>query len=202
MKIIACEQRSEEWFQARLGKPTASRFSEIITPTGKPSKSAEKYMSELLADYLAGEPADSKETTHYMDKGTEYEDEARKQFQFIYDIDVEQVGFCLADNEKYGCSPDGLIDNDGGIEIKVRKSNVLVEHYLKGMPSKVKCQIQGSLLITGRKYWYYHAYHEKLYPFTVKVERDEEFIGKMEKALEEFCKELEKKKEKLKDWKV
>jgi len=202
MKTIDCIQGSEEWHKARLGIPTASRFDSIITPTGKPSKQADKYVDELIAEWLAGQPLDMGEITHWMQIGIDSEQQAREQFAFITDKDVECVGFCLEDQERYGASPDGLISQDEGLEIKCVKPSTLVSYYRDGFPKKYTPQIQANMLVTERHKWHFIAYNSMMKPFRCIVERDDKYIDEMTKLLNDFLGKLEDEKEKLKEWKV
>ena len=202
MKILAIEQKSEAWFQARLGKVTASKVSNIITPTGKKSTSAQNYMDELLAEYIAGKPIDVMEPTAWMAHGNEFEAEARSAYSFITDNEVKEVGFCMDDNETMGISPDGLIDPDGGLEIKCVKGSTLISYYRKGFPLTYKPQVMMSLYVTGRKWWDFMAYHQNLRPYIERINRDDEYIELMGKFLVEFNEKLAKAKDDLKEWRV
>jgi len=202
MKIIDCLQCSPEWFAARLGIPTASRFDKIIAPGGAPSKSADGYMNELLAEYLAGSPIDAEDTTHWMERGSLLETVARVQYEFLTDNTVEQVGFCLDDSGKWGCSPDGLIDEKGMLEIKCPKHTTIIEYYRNGFPKKYTPQVQGQMWVTGRSWCDFFAYHPQLKPFMVRVDRDDEYIGKMEKEMIAFCDKLDEAKKDLEGWKL
>lgn len=129
MKIIDCVQGTDEWMKHRVGVPSASRFSEIITNGGDPSKSRTKYMYQLAGETLCGE----KEPTYQsraMLNGIEREEEAREFYEFLYDVEVQQVGFCLSD-DGYGCSPDGLIGEDEGQEIKCPNLATHVEYLVR-----------------------------------------------------------------------
>jgi len=202
MKIIDCVQKSDEWFQARLVIPTTSRFSDIVTSKGEPSKSATKYIDELLAEWIAGKPIDQRNPTQWMEHGTETEAEARKTYEFIACETVLEVGFCTSDDGSVGCSPDGLIREDGGLEIKCPMGKTLIEYYRTGFPSGYKAQVQGSLWITGREWWDFMAYHEEMTSFIVRVEPDEVFIKKLSEQMEIFNAKLEAQKKLLEGWKI
>jgi len=162
MIIIKCEQGTEEWFQARLGIPTASEFSKIITPAKmEPSRSADGYIDKLVGEWLTGEPDESFQSD-WMKRGHDTEQEGRDFYTFHTGVDVMQVGFCMEDAKKWGCSPDGLVGEDGGVEIKCPSPGIHVG-YLKGnkVPTAYKLQVLGSLLITGREWWDFVSYHPK-----------------------------------------
>ena len=196
------KQGTPEWFQARLGIVTASKMSNIITPTGKSSTSAQKYMDELLAEYLAGQPIDIQEPTSWMLHGNETEAEARNAYSFITDNEVREVGFCLNDEETLGASPDGLVNPDGGCEIKCVKGSTMIVYYRKGFPLTYKPQVQTTLLVTGRKWWDFFAYHKNMRPYLERVERDEDYIKQISEALQGFNDKLEKAKEEFKEYRV
>ena len=113
MRKIECEQGSEEWLNARLGVPSASMFAKIVTTKGAWSTQADGYINQLIAEDLTGEPTPFYQNEH-MARGTELEPEARSAYEFMNDVVVEQVGFCLHDTMRAGCSPDGLVGDEGG----------------------------------------------------------------------------------------
>lgn len=179
MKILKVEQGTQEWLDARLGKPSASQFHKLITTAGKPSASAEKYIYTMIAERILGvsEPV---YVTEWMERGNELEPEARAMYELLSDVDVQEVGFILDDSGEFGCSPDGLVGEDGGIEIKCPTPQNHIEWTVKGVcPSKHFAQVQGCLYITGRKWWDFMSYHPQMNPFIVRVERDDEFIAKL-----------------------
>ena len=185
MKYLDCEQGTEEWFRARLGIPTASQFGSIITPGGKASSSADRYMRRLVAEWLAGVPVDNEQSSFWMERGSELEDEARSRYEFDTGNEVEQVGFIAADG--YGCSPDGLVGENGMLEIKCPKASTMVEYYcLDGVPGKYIPQLQGQLWVAQRQWVDFFAYHPKLHPLRRRVVPDEDYIAKMEKLVMAF----------------
>ena len=197
------EQGSPEWHTIRCGIPSASNFGKILSATGKASTSAKAYMDSLLADWLAGKAVDVTQSTMWMERGTELEAEAREAYTFITGREVKQVGFCMEDDKRWGCSPDGLVGENGGLEIKCPKASTLVKYYhMLCCPSEYYPQVQGSLFVTGREWWDFFAYHPDLRPLLVRVERDKEYIKKQEGALMKFVNEMEAKKETLKDWRM
>lgn len=203
MIIVDCIQGSDEWFAARLGIPTASNFGKIITSLGKPSTSKVKYADQLLADWLAGKPIDAIETSYWMNRGTELEQQARDDYTFKTDNEVEPIGFAYLDvKEQVGASPDGLIGDDGIQEIKCPKGSTLVGYYGKPCPAKYYPQVQGELWVTGREWCDFYAWHPELMPYLIRVKRDESYIKLMAEEVEKFVKYLKKRKSELKGWKV
>ena len=194
MKILEAEQGSEEWLAARVGRPSASQFHKLVTTKGKPSTSADKYIDTLIAERLMGysEPLF---VTDAMQRGTDLEPEARETYEFMYNAQVEEVGFILDDSGEFGCSPDGLV-GDGGLEIKCPAAHNHIEWARKKVcPSKHYAQVQGCMWITDRKWWDFMSYHPDMKPFVVRVERDEEFITQLavqvQAAVDEIISEVE-----------
>jgi len=183
MKICNHEQGSPEWFEARLGIPSASMFSKIVTTKGVWSTQADSYINQLVAERLTGEREEIYQS-HHMIRGTELEPEARDMYCLMKDVEVQEVGFCLHDTLKAGCSPDGLIGEDGGLEIKAPAPATHVE-YLRGgvLPSRYKQQVMGCLWITQREWWDFVSYHPNMKPLIVRVERDEEYIAALEECV-------------------
>jgi len=184
--VLDHEQGTPEWFAARMGKPSASGFSKLITAKGKPSTSADGYINQLIAECLTGQ-SEPFYTNDHMARGTELEPDARDAYEFITGNWVEEYGFILDDSEAFGCSPDGLIEvcsdghGKGGIEIKCPAATTQVK-YLRDPQKGVNQyyqQIQGCMLVTGRKWWDFFSYHPEMAHVLVRVPRDEEFIPKL-----------------------
>lgn len=146
--ISYCEQLSDEWFSARMGKLTASQAQCIATG----GRGLETYCYSILAEKY------SSNTEHYtnadLERGRELEDIARSNYEILYSP-VTTVGFCEQD-EFVGCSPDGLVGDDGGIEVKCPNNvgyfKVLVNGE-KAIDSKYRWQCKMCMLVTGRKWW-------------------------------------------------
>ena len=198
MKIIQCEQQTPEWFQARCGVPSTSNFDKIVTTKGEPSKQAEKYMFRLAGERITG----SQEETYQnqaMQRGCELEAEARSFYELMTGETVEQVGFCLTDDSRAGCSPDGIVGEDGLIEIKCPMMATHVGYLLDNkLPTDYFQQTQGQLFVTGRKWLDFISYYPAMKPLVIRVERDEEFIKKLEVELKVFCEKLEETVNKIK----
>lgn len=187
MRLMNVVQGSPEWHQARLGMPTASQFDRIITPkTLKPSSQSQGYLCELLAERLLGVPLDSV-ATEWMARGLELEPQAVEFYEFTRDVKADLGGFALLDDGSAGCSPDRLIGDDGGLEIKCPAPATHVAYLLgQAVDEKYRCQVQGSLWITGRRWWDVLSYHPDMPPALVRVERDEEFIEALAAAVGDF----------------
>lgn len=195
MIIHNCEQGSDEWFAVKLGKVSASHFKDVLNQkTGR-----KLYMYRLLGERLSGENC-AGFTDKNTEKGVELEPEARRYYEALYDIIIPQVGF-VEKNEYLGCSPDGLIGEDGGIEIKCPLASTHISYIDKNqMPSAYKDQVHGCMWITGRKWWDIVSYcpEVKVRPFWSKrIARDIKEIKILEIAVETFISELKTLEEKV-----
>ena len=192
MIIIDCPQGEEQWFKEKLGKPSASNASKIITNEGKQSNQRTGYLYELAAERITG-----KTTKGYKDKnmeiGTERENESRAFYELLYDLDVSVVGLVYKDENRAICaSPDGLIADSHGLEMKNPLPKTQIKYLLEGkLPSEYFSQVQFSLYVTGLKYWDFLSYVPDMPHFLIRVERDDKFLIALEFELNLFCLELE-----------
>ena len=195
-------QGSSEWFAARCGRATASRFSDILAK-GKSGEATTRrnYRIQLVTERLTGEPAESFKNAA-MAHGTETEPFARMAYEAHSGNLVEEVGFVQHSTLMAGCSPDGLIDLNAGCEIKSPfQSAIHIETLESGMPSGHKAQVQGSLWVTGREWWDFISFdprlpdHLKLY--VQRIERDEEYIKNLEAEVIKFLGEVDELYERL-----
>lgn len=198
MKIHAVKQGSHEWKQLRLGLPTASEFDCLVTPEFKPrtGQTPENYLYSKLCEKLLGYAPEI--SAFAIEQGQILEGEAKPFFEFTYETKIESVGFCTTDDGRLGCSPDGLIGEDGGIEIKCPQAHTHLRYFMEGVvPKDYLAQVHGSMLVTGRKWWKFLSYHRHLPPLLVHVERDEEIQAALWAALEPFLERFEAKYAKL-----
>ena len=198
MKIIDCEQGSDQWFAARLGVPSGSMFNKIITPAKlEPSKQAADYVNKLCAEWVLGKGEDNYQSKD-MENGVVTEEEARDWYIFQTGYAVEQVGFCLADNEQYGVSPDGLIKIEkGGVEIKCPTPGVHFGYFVDDkVPPIYKLQVLAGLLVTGYDWWDFVSYHPDMKPLIVRTWRKDviDDLEKLEKSLVVINKQIFDKK--------
>lgn len=181
--ISNVEQGSTEWHALRAGVPTASNFGKIVTSTGAPSKSAGDYVNQLIGEKLLGKTEEGFKT-EWMQRGTELESEAREMYEFTQDVTVDQVGFIGKESPACGCSPDGLVGETGGLEIKCPKLQTHIKYLLYGkLPSEYHRQVHGSLYVTGREWWDFMSYYPGLQPFIIRVFPDEKFNDELEKNI-------------------
>lgn len=191
MRIIDVEQKTPEWFVARGGKPTASCFDQLLTTKGEQSKSRIKYMYKLAAERVSGVFEEGYQSAAML-RGNEIEEEARRFYEFTNGVEVQRVGFCVSDCDRYGCSPDGLVGDDGGIQIKCPQAHTHVGYLLDNkMPMDYFQQVQGELFVTGRKWWDFISYYPGLKPLVFRVTPDVAFHQALASELNGFCGELE-----------
>jgi hypothetical protein len=110
----------------------------------------------------------------------------------IHECEIKQVGLIYKDNTRScHCSPDGLIGNSEGFEVKNPLSKTHVKYLLSGkLPTEYFCQVQFSLYVSEREVWWFMSHYPGLKPLMVKVERDEKWIEKCGKELNAFNQEL------------
>lgn len=190
MRIIECEQGSEEWVNAHIGVASASQFDRIVTPKGKPSAQADGYLAELVAGWVMKAPLDDY-VSAFMERGLNLEEQAAAFYEFKTDRDTRKVGFCLLDDADIGCSPDRLVGDDGLVETKCPSTKVHVA-YLLGLDdvvAKYRCQAQGQLWVTERQWVDVVSYSPvpELPSVIVRVERDEEFIEALQEHVTAFA---------------
>lgn len=194
MKIHRCIQGTSEWLQIRAGLPTASAFDRILTPSGKPSKSAEKYLFQLLAERIMQQPVIQATKLWWADRGKELEKEARAFYSFTRDVEVDEVGFVTNDMETIGASPDGLVGNDGLVEFKSPSEAEHVMYLLKAGSAyeEYKVQVQGQLMVCEDRQWVdVCSYHPLMPPALIRIERDEDFQKLLAPAVAAFSVHLE-----------
>lgn len=190
MQIIECDQNSPEWYEARLGIPTASMFKTVMAVGPKGGKSATRidYLNKLAGEILTGEPMVNYVSPD-MERGKVMEDEARDLYAFMHGIEPQRVGFIR--NGDKGASPDSLLDDKGGLEIKSAAAHIQIERLLDGgLPAEHKAQVQGSLWVAEREWWDFCSYCPKLPLFVVRVFRDEDYIKKIANEVDLFNTEL------------
>ncbi len=193
MILVDCQQGTEEWKRARLGVVTASGADSLLSPkTLKPSAQAAGYMARLIAETILGEPLDDV-SSQYMERGTDLEPEARKWYEWEKDCDVEQVGFITTDDGRLGCSPDGLVGADGGLEIKCPAAHTHVAYSMDpdSLVAAYRSQVQVSLLVTGRAWWDLLSFNPVIPPVVVRVLPDESYRAAFVPVLKKFLADMD-----------
>jgi hypothetical protein len=191
MQVVEVVQGSEQWAEARRGIPTASCADRIITPkTGELSTQATDYACELIAESIVPPHYWRKEDfqTTAMANGTRTEREARNYFELETGKDVEQVGFVLSDDGRFGCSPDGLVQPQEGLELKCPEHKRHIRYLIDGVvPPAYRPQIHFSMAVTKRPAWWFMSYAVGCPPLLLKVEADD-YTLKVATAMESFWK--------------
>jgi len=173
-RMILCEQRTPEWFDARRGCLTASQFGDWLTKAGKSAEKARlAAASKCLADF-AGYPDPPPFESDDMRRGVELEPKARDAFMESTGIAVEEVGFARSIHGWFGCSPDGIIPGaKSGLEIKCPRPSKLIAYIAAGeLPEEYKAQVHGSMAVTGATSWHFFAYHPGFPHFHIEVKRE------------------------------
>jgi exodeoxyribonuclease (lambda-induced) len=207
MKFIECPQGTPEWHAARAGKITASCFAEAISrcqkksgtrSVGDPTAVAERYAADLAIERVSGQPHGEPPKAWILERGHEMEAAARMLYEARTRSFVTEAGICLTDDGVFGYSTDGLVDDEGLIEIKAPiDSNKIVAMWQTGDTSEYDHQMQGGMWVTGRKWCDFIMYVPDLAPvgkdlFVKRVFRDDSFIDAMVEKLAEFDKLVSK----------
>lgn len=201
--IEMMDQGSEEWFTIRIGKVTASRVADVLAKTKSGySASRKDYMAQLVCERLTGQKAEGF-TNAAMQHGTETEPLARAAYEALKDVLVDEVGFVLHPSiQMAGASPDGLVGDDGLLEIKCPNTATHIDTLLsESVPTKYYTQMQFQLACTGREWCDFVSFDnrlpEELQLFIKRVPRDETYIKLMEAEIVQFIAELDDKINKL-----
>lgn len=202
MKTFMDEQGSTGWHQRRLGIVTASEADALLTPLGKirTGEGVETYLHLKVAERLFGySQAEVNGAGWAADQGQVAEKIAIPFYEAAYDRTVTRVGFCMTDDERAGASPDGLVGEDGGLEIKCAQPPNAVKYLLGGaVPSQYVIQVQFSLWVTKRAWWDFLSFHMALPPLLVRVQPDPfmqsaitDAIGSFNARLDAACAKLQ-----------
>lgn len=188
MKEYSCAQGEHEWLQARVGKVTASEADQLLTPEFEQRKGEmpKTYLARKLAEKILNRPLEGF-SSFETEQGQILEMEARSWFAFEFSHKVRQPGFIEHDDGRCGCSPDALLDDDGGLELKAPQPTNHVRYVLDGtLPKDYAVQVHFSMFATGRKWWKFVSYRRRFQPLVLTVERDEAIMAKIAKALSDF----------------
>jgi hypothetical protein len=195
MIILNCEQRSPAWHAARLGIPTASSFSRIVTSQGELSKQAPAYMLQLVAEWATGNPEPGYQS-EAMIRGAALEPEALAYYEREMNRTVERVGFVYLDELRLvGGSPDGM-----GVELKCPSLDVFRRYQeAEQVPTAHLAQIQGLIWLTGARSWDWQAYYrddegQMRDAIIITVPRDDGFIEQLESTVDSFIAEMLKQR--------
>lgn len=193
VQIIDCDQNSPEWFEARKGLPTASQFKAILAPAknGTDRKTRNTYMRKLAGEIVTGRPMDSFANEDTM-RGHAQEDDAANQYAFLTGHTLTKVGF--GHNGLAGASPDRLVGNDGIVEFKAKRADLMVELLLDWdgqIANEHKAQCQGQLWIFEREWVEWPPFCPNMPMPIARAYRDERYIAELAREVRIFKEELD-----------
>jgi len=186
-------QGTEDWYNMRCGKFTASLdFQQLATGT---KTIRDRLILKKASERITGKPILSDFSNKHMQRGKLLEQEAVDAFQMETWLDVDRVGF-VEGTEWFGCSPDGLIGENAGLEIKCKEQHTHLYCLLKGYDTSYDWQMQGNLYTSGREFWYFVSYNPDYSSkgkglFVHKVYRDEKKIAQIKNGIEKGIEEIE-----------
>ena len=198
MKVIDCEQNSAEWLAARCGSLGASSIADMVAKT-RTGWGASRFnlAARIVCERLTGTPQESY-TNAAMQWGHDTEPQARAMYEFMRDVAVQQVGLVLHPSiSKSHASPDGLVGDDGLIEIKCPNTATHIETLLsEDVEGKYVKQMQWQMACCGRAWCDFVSFDPRLPAemqiFVQRVRRDDEFIAELEREARLFLAEIDK----------
>ena len=202
------EQRTEEWYAARLGKVTASRVADVIakTKTGY-STSRENYLAQLVCEVLTGKPVESYSNAA-MQWGVDQEPLARAAYESYQNVLVDEIGFVVHPTIwASGASPDGLVGELGMVEIKCPNTATHIDTLLtQTVPGKYNTQMQWQMACAGRHWCDFVSFDPRmptdLQLFVKRVDYDPAYVAMLEKEVMSFLNDLDSKVKQLNELKV
>lgn len=203
-RLITADQRTDEWYTARLGCATASKFDIIMA--GQKYAGWKNYRAELVLERITGEPVEMFQSKA-MEWGTEFEEVAKNEYMLATGNVITDTGFYLHDSLKAGASPDGLIGESGGWENKAPNTATHIETLHAGkIPKKYVAQVQGQMWIVGLDWVDFTSYDPRLPEqaqlFIQRVFRDDDYIGRLEESVTQFLTEVDAEVEFIKAYKA
>jgi putative phage-type endonuclease len=197
-------QGTPEWFAAKRGNVGASHISDIMATTKSGySASRKNYAAQLIVERLTGETAESY-TNAAMQWGIDTEPLARQAYEERMFVEVVQVGWVQVQGMRAGCSPDGLVGDDGLIEIKCPNTATHIDTLLTGkIDRKYILQMQWQMFTTGRVWCDYVSYDPRLPDnlsyYRQRVMRDDAMIDEIVAEVNKFLAELDEMEKKLRE---
>lgn len=186
VEIVDCVQGTDEWFRARMGMPTASKFSHILAQ-GE-GKMRRKYLLQLAGEIITDKPA-TEFKSEAMQRGNDMQASAMSAYALLTNVSPQTVGFIK--NGKVGCSPDALVGKDGIVEFKTHEPHILIERLLgTGPRDEHFAQLQGNLWVTEREWVDHVAYWPDMPLYRKRYRRDEHFISKLKISVDAFLVDL------------
>lgn len=183
--LYEIDQGSPEWTIMRLGIPTASEFARLQTPASRVfPASAHKYAEEKVAEMITGQDEGSGYISEEMEMGQITEQEAADSYEFANEVKTQKVGFITDDEGLYGCSPDRLVGDAGGVEIKRKTPAGMVKYLIaQKIDPAHRAQVQGNMLVAGRLWWDWHLYNPDMPRLTIRTYRDERYIAELKQDI-------------------
>ncbi len=194
MIVLDLEQGTQAWLQARAGVVTASEADNIVTPGKLLAAKGEAYLNRLVAEVLLGCPVLSKAgATSFAERGHDLEASARAWYELDRDVTVETVGFITSDDGRLGCSPDGLIGEEGGLEVKIPEAgnHVFNLRHPDEFVIEHRGQVQFGLWLTGRKWWHLMSYNPALTPLVMTCLPDADYFRALDANVPKFLARLD-----------
>lgn len=201
-------QRTEDWHAQRAGKWTGSKFVDVLARnkrTGEPLKAYTDLIWQVVVERMTGQAVEG-QTGQALAWGTEVEPYAAEAYEMQTGNVITQAAFIKHHEFAFvGCSPDGLVGADGGLEMKCPKdSRIHLERFITGMPDDIRPQVQGCMWVTGRKWWDFVSYDPRMQEqhrfLKIRVNRDDAFIAQLQAAVleaEVAAQELQAKLERI-----
>lgn len=190
-------QGSPEWYQARCGIVTASELHKVLAK-GE-GKTRAKYMRQLAGEIITGNPSSGFEGNAHTERGKEQEPIARSLLEAMTGKEIREVGFIRNSALRMGCSPDGLMGDQSGVEIKCCLPDIQIERLMKGgIPSEYVAQVEGSILVTGIDSWMFFSFSSGLPAHVVDFKISDERRAAITAELNQFNEELDAMVEKVK----
>ncbi len=187
MKILNFDQGGPEWKAARLGVVTASEMDALISPEGKVRTGAgvESYLFKKVCERILGFAPEA--SSWAMDQGVLLESVARPWYSFTNDVEVNQVGLMLTDDGRIGASPDGIVGDDGGVEIKCFQPVHALEVLLKNeVPKDNIVQVQTCLYVSGRKWWDFVSFSNQFPAVVIRCYPEPKLQAAIKEATDAF----------------
>lgn len=203
LEIIDVQQGSSEWFEARLGLPTASHFATIMADgkDGGESMTRTQYLHRLAGEIITERPAEETFKSRAMERGKEMEPEAIEDYERRKGVSIRRVGLGInfAGLHRCGASPDGLVGFDGGLETKTMRADLMIALLEKGvrLQPQHRAQVQGNMHVFERDHWDFKIFWPRLPDYTVRVFRDDQYIKDLDAAIQTFNYDLKKLVERL-----
>jgi hypothetical protein len=201
LRLIMCEQGSPEWHSHRCGRVTGSRICDVVRKGkgGAPSKMRDTYGGEIIAERLSGVQSSNGFVSPAMQWGSDTEAKGRGTYAFMRDVEPVQIGFAVHPTiDMAGASPDSLIGENGGIEIKCPNTSTHLDTLLGAPidPDYLK-QMQWNMACTARAWWDFVSFDPRLPPamqlHVHRVHRDDALIRELESAVRQFLCEIDEK---------